>query len=228
MKRQHPTDPEWNCSRCGKHFIPNNKIREQAIRRSSQFVYCSRECLNNRKLHPQDGNLFFCFHCQTYKHRTDYYTEKRSKYGITPYCTECHGQMQGQYRDTDTSRARRRESERERWARMSREDRALLRRKQYQNNRPNRVKSAVSYIKKRRASDPIWAAKQRKHYKARIVADLRDCYIRDILRLGGIQATPETIELKRQQIIMKRTLKEFKKWREEREDESGHANVQGE
>jgi hypothetical protein len=136
--------------------------------------------------------------------------------------------MQSQYNDNDAARARRRYAERERREKMGKEARSILGRKYYQNNRERLVQSGVAYIKKRRVCDPIWAAKQRKDYKARIVADLRDCYIRNILRLEGIQATPETIELKRQQIIMKRTLSEFKKWRKEREDESGYANVQGE
>jgi tRNA A37 methylthiotransferase MiaB len=38
--------------------------------------------------------------------------------------------------------------------------------------------------------------------------------------------TPEMIELKRQQIMMKRTLKQLKEWR--KEHESNHADVQRE
>jgi hypothetical protein len=54
-----------------------------------------------------------------------------------------------------------------------------------------------------------------------------DNYVRMLLRRQQqIEATPKTIELKRQQIMMKRTLKEFKKWRQE--NESNHANVHGE
>lgn len=86
------------------------------------------------------------------------------------------------------------------------------------------IRNKTEYAKKR-----YWENPEQFREKARIcVASLADSYIKSCLNTLEIAITPETIELKRQQIIMKRTLKEFKKWREEREDESGHANVQGE
>jgi len=60
---------------------------------------------------------------------------------------------------------------------------------------------------------------------------LDDIYIKARLKRIGIvssSVTPELIELKRQQITMKRNLKQFKKWREERENESDHEYVSGE
>jgi hypothetical protein len=41
--------------------------------------------------------------------------------------------------------------------------------------------------------------------------DLADGYVAEKLKRQGIEVTPETIELKRQQITMKRTLKQFQK-----------------
>jgi len=58
------------------------------------------------------------------------------------------------------------------------------------------------------------------------VMELKDFYVAAILRQGGTEVTPETIILKRQQVLMKRTLKQFKKWREENESDS--ADVQTE
>jgi hypothetical protein len=55
--------------------------------------------------------------------------------------------------------------------------------------------------------------------------NLTDLYVSIQLRALGIPITTETIKLKRQQIIMKRTLKEFKQWREEYE--SNHTDVSG-
>jgi len=50
-------------------------------------------------------------------------------------------------------------------------------------------------------------------------------YVKETLIKQGLPVTPEMIELKRQQIIMKRTLKLFKKWRFENESDS--TDVQG-
>jgi len=52
-------------------------------------------------------------------------------------------------------------------------------------------------------------------------------YIAEKLNRSRLPVSPETIELKRQQIIMKRTLKQFKQWRKENENESNHSNVYG-
>ena len=54
---------------------------------------------------------------------------------------------------------------------------------------------------------------------------LDDSYVKAKIRRQQLPITPEMIELKRQQIIMKRTLKLFKKWRFENESDS--TDVQG-
>ena len=48
-------------------------------------------------------------------------------------------------------------------------------------------------------------------------------YVKDRLKACNIPITRETIKLKRREIIMKRTLKKFKKWR--KENESNHTDV---
>ncbi len=60
----------------------------------------------------------------------------------------------------------------------------------------------------------------------KIRKELKDSYIISDLRKRGEPETPEIIELTRQRIIMKRTLKQFKKWREE--NEPNHTDVYGE
>ena len=47
--------------------------------------------------------------------------------------------------------------------------------------------------------------------------NLNDIYVKTALNRSGVTITPETIELKRQQLTMIRTLKQFKQWRKENE-----------
>jgi len=51
---------------------------------------------------------------------------------------------------------------------------------------------------------------------------LTNTYIKNLLKSKGIEVTLESIEFKRQQILMKRTLKQFKKWRKENESDNKH------
>jgi len=49
----------------------------------------------------------------------------------------------------------------------------------------------------------------------RSIDRLSEHYVIKLAKCDGLVITAESIELKRQQIIMKRTLKEFKQWRKE-------------
>jgi len=76
-------------------------------------------------------------------------------------------------------------------------------------NRPETQKRIKEYY----ARDDI---KQHLKEQARHeIINLYPGYVASHFKRDGIEKTPETIELKRQQIIMKRTLKELKKWRKE-------------
>jgi hypothetical protein len=68
--------------------------------------------------------------------------------------------------------------------------------------------------------------KTKKKYDDMARAELLDSYIKKTLNQVGSIVTPETIKLKRQQIIMIRTLKQFKEWR--KEYESNNTDVQRE
>ena len=61
-----------------------------------------------------------------------------------------------------------------------------------------RVKGSETYIA------------QRKRAKLRKVNEIRDTYLKDNMKRDGIPITPETIELKRQQIMIHRELKQLK------------------
>lgn len=60
-----------------------------------------------------------------------------------------------------------------------------------------------------------------RYHKAISRVSLGDLYIKNKLHQQNLPITPETIELKRAQIQMKRTLKEFKKWNEENIKQEG-------
>jgi hypothetical protein len=68
--------------------------------------------------------------------------------------------------------------------------------------------------------------KRRTNYNKRR-DNLLGSYLAQIIRANKQEATPTTIELTRQRIIMKRTLKEFKQWRKEQENESDDTDVHG-
>ena len=109
---------------------------------------------------------------------------------------------------------------------------------------PSRRKNQREYQRKRKEDNPDHARQIMKKYdnsergrekhkrQSQLGRDtLNDNYIKGSLRKMGIvssSVTPDLIKLKRQQITMKRNLKQFKKWREERENESDHEYVSGE
>jgi transposase len=70
-------------------------------------------------------------------------------------------------------------------------------------------------------SDPVYVKECKRRYQSNACKELRDWYIRK--RIKGRSAlseiTPVIIELTRQQIEMKRTLKQLKKWRAEHESD---------
>jgi hypothetical protein len=69
---------------------------------------------------------------------------------------------------------------------------------------------------------------QHRKYLRKSIKNLMDTYVKERLCDCGFlpdQITPELIELKRQQILAKRLLKQLKQWRET--NESDNADVQG-
>jgi len=62
-------------------------------------------------------------------------------------------------------------------------------------------------------------------YMKKAVSECKDYYIKKLL---PADATHDMVELKRQAITMKRTLKQFKQWRKEQENEPDYTNVYGE
>jgi hypothetical protein len=98
--------------------------------------------------------------------------------------------------------------------------------KQYNRNWKNKNREKVIQANRNWENKNREKVKQKcREFCMKSVSELRDSYINQILNLQNIIISDETRELKRQQLIMKRTLKEFKKWM--KEHESDYENVYG-
>ena len=138
-----------------------------------------------------------------------WYKRKGSSDGFRGKCKVCMDKESADYqiKYKDTIRIYRRK-----WDIENPEKRVMANVKWLNGNRLKRKESVNNYARKQ-------------------VKVLSNQYLIVLLRRwfrGKVNIPPELIELKRQQIIMKRNLKQFKKWREEKEDESDHEYVSGE
>jgi len=99
-------------------------------------------------------------------------------------------------------------------------NREYLREYQREYNREYQRSDAYREYIRRRCRSDAYREYHREYVK------VSDYYVRNKLSRQGIAPeaiTPELIDLKRQQLSMKRTLKQFKTWR--KEHESNHADV---
>lgn len=89
----------------------------------------------------------------------------------------------------------------------------------YKANRKEWLRKSKEYAKTE--------AGRKAHKRANEVTikSLSNCYIRGILKQAGIVISKTMVDLVRQRITMKRTLKQFKKWR--KENESNYTDVSG-
>jgi len=169
-----------------------------------------------KRQHPTDQNLFWCPKCKTYKAREEFYRGKDKPLGIAGWCKCCEMQYQMKYRQTypEKQRANNRKY-RQTHPEASRQYRQAYPEKWRAYDRKYRQ----THPEERRANKIKYYPAQLEHRK-REINELCDRYIRAKLKQSGSIVTPETIELKRQQIIAIRTLKQFKQWRKEHENES--------
>jgi hypothetical protein len=161
-----------------------------------------------KRQHPTDPNLFWCPKCRGYKEREEFGKHKGQPYGIGGHCLQCR---QATEKSKKSIRARRGICP------VCNGEFTAAVAKKYCTQRCAKKgwKPDPKKIKEKRGTTKY---KTRSNSLQRKLRDgLPDWYVVDRLRKGGHQVTPETIELKRQQIIMKRTLKEFKQWRKENE-----------
>jgi len=178
--------------------------------------------------HPTDPNLFWCNKCEKYKELQKFEKKKGCPFGITGRCIECASKKKREWYHDNFQRNRIHIN--------------LYYKNKYKNLPENQKNILRQKSRKRMAETPIEIKRHRrkesyKNNKCKIDmqnkirsrearANLPDWYIRINLRKQGLYITKELIELNRQQLIMKRTLKQFKKWR--KDYESNHTNVYGE
>lgn len=152
-----------------------------------------------KRQHPTDHNLFWCPKCKTYKGKKEYRNSKRF-HGIGAYCRECLSPSAHELICAECGhKFIKRYGSNAICCDKCRPLRKARITKQWQKNNPEKSKN----MKRRIEKDGI--------------NKLADRYIAKLSKADGLKRTSTMIELKRQQIIMKRTLKEFKQWRKENE-----------
>jgi hypothetical protein len=166
-----------------------------------------------KRQHPTDPNLFWCPKCKTYKARDEFWKRSNRPSLIQAECKDCLKKYYQEHPDAQRARG----------LRYSRKHPEKIK-KWYENHRDR----MLAIGKKRRDENPHEYDEQKKEYNDRARRELLDTYIKKTLKQNKeITVTPEMIELKRQQIIAKRTLKQFQNWRKENENESNHTDVHG-
>jgi hypothetical protein len=157
-----------------------------------------------RQQHPDNPDLFWCPKCQTYSPLTDEYWYKRasSKDGFRGRCKSCMNQESKNYYDQHRNEIA---IYRRQYAEEKKEIINIRKRRWQDNNKSKRNEIAKKYQKKR-------------------VDEIRETYIISNMKRYYNVVTPEMVELTRQRIIMKRTLKQFKEGMK-KEYESVNQNV---
>ena len=188
-----------------------------------------------KRQHPTDPNLFWCPKCKTYKAREEFYRRIDRTLGIAVWCKCCDRQRQIKYRQTHQEQRRANDIKyRQAHPEQRRANNIKYRQAHPEQRRANDIKYRQAHPEQRRAYQMKYRqahpeqrrAYQMKYYPTQLeyskrrTSELCDRYIRARLKQSGSIATPETIELKRQLIIAKRTLKQIKQWRKENENES--------
>lgn len=167
-----------------------------------------------KRHHPNNPNLFWCPHCETYKTDDEFYHFKKiGKITIWSYCKNCSYRMKRKWEKENPEKAK------EAYLRSGKRYRGTTNGKKMQEERRKRF----------RTLNP----EKTLEYKRKATRELSDSYVKEVLKWenriyrSNYISQPIEIALKRQQIIAKRTLREFKQWRKEREDESNYADVYG-
>jgi hypothetical protein len=138
-----------------------------------------------------------------YKNKNEFYSNKSLFWGISSECVECIKK--------DSKSGFRKQ--------------ALIRSaiKNYEKIKERKRISA----KHEYATDPSKIKTRNAKYTKKLRHELADRYVKEKLKNRKKYICQYTIELKRQQIIMIRTLKQFKQWRKEQENEPNHTDVYG-
>ena len=228
------------CKNCGDIRIVPKWYATQGV------IFCSRRCSSayKSKQNNTNGMLRRCSVCGKEKILNEKNWSITIKNGLIKYKNPCRicinerAKIQRiKHRDKVLARLKK-------WHQENKEHCREYKR-EYAVNNPGyhkecyeRSKAKPDYIIRKRTSDRKYRKAHREQVnqisrknKKQNRAKLTDSVIRQYYVELGVNResiTHEMIELKRQQIIMKRTLKEFKQWRKEQENEPNYTNVYGE
>jgi hypothetical protein len=190
-----------------------------------------------KRQHPDNPELFWCPKCKTYKARGEF----GGKDKIDGWCKRCRAAAENRRRkcyDRDKLKTYHKEYYEKHKEEIKKQclsyitRRPEVKKKAYDNYRKRHAdeikerlktyrienRAAILASGRRSAKNAYWnnPVKYRNITKE-ATEKMCDSYITASLRKSKFDITPETIELKRQQIIMKRTLKQFKEWRKQYE-----------
>jgi hypothetical protein len=170
------------------------------------------EAKHMKRQHPDNPDLFWCPKCQTYKERGEFAISRQRSSGVASVCKECMNEhTRVFYQDNLVKQRERSKAKQARHRKViGKEGVAVEAKEQYAKHRERVIRHEVEYIKNRRKLEPEWDKEWRARYKAKLVLELRDNYLTALLNRVGIFVAPETIELKREQIILQRELKQLK------------------
>lgn len=206
MKRQHPDNPElfW-CPKCETYkdrgeFHKGHMEACKGCRKKVQLPKQCQRCGNT--FTPIRGFQLYCLECK--KKKIDAKPCKLCGNMFIPnhspklHCDECLSQRRSEIKNNSRS-------------------------EYYIKNKVAIEEYREGYWRDNKEKRKVIGLR----YIHNSVDNITDRYAKDILSrsLPNELITPETIELKRQQITMKRTLKQFKQWREQNEPD--HTDVSG-
>jgi hypothetical protein len=126
-----------------------------------------------------------CSKCYIAKVLDDFFKKSSAKDGRSSTCKKCHKVIQAKYYKENKEKV------------------ALHGAKYYEKNKE---KIAISRAKYNKENKEKKLALRRK-YKIKAIDTLNDCYVKEKLRIKGIDIPQELIELKRIQLLIKRELR---------------------
>ena len=165
-----------------------------------------------KRQHPTDPNLFWCPSCETYKAREEFFKKKTSKWGLAGMCKACASMANRKYRENNPEKKKE-------WKRKYAENNPEKVKEGKRKYRENNLEKEKERCREYRENN---LEKEKERYR-KYAERLSEGYIKNRLKQGNLPVTPELIEIKRQQIAMKRTLKQIKQWR--KENESNYTDV---
>lgn len=182
-----------------------------------------------KRQHPTDPNLFWCPKCKEYKEKNEFHKNKTNTNGITSTCKTCNCLRTKKYQTLNKEQIKERRSS---YFLSHREEQRIYCKKWREKNKEQKKKNDKNwrllnkerhYLACRKSALKNWDKVLERCRKTTEM--LTPSVVRGLIyrSLKIRNPSPEFIEVYRNGTLMRRTLKQFKKWR--KENESNSANV---